>query len=93
MTVIDARDLDTKTCERPGCTQVFTRRPTLSRRQFEKRRFCARTCSDQVALGGRASKGKAEPPTPADVFVPRITPAGIWRPNAPGWPDTPGGKA
>jgi hypothetical protein len=97
MTVIDARQ-ELRGCQGPDCKQVLRRRDRETPRDFAARRFCSKQCSgaarrrvrpDPVSSRAKRSSLNIDPPpTPL-----RVTASGLWRPNAPGWPDEPGARA
>jgi hypothetical protein len=78
---------DTKMCELPGCEEFFTRPSWVGRPEFAKRKYHNRTCAER-SKQGRPRTGTSVI-VPAAFYQPRYNAEGVWRPNAPGWPDVP----
>jgi hypothetical protein len=81
---------DEKPCEL--CHKTITRnRRHETKIRFQLRRYCGNECRSRalrMPKGTATRRVASAPPEP----VLRVE-AGVWRPNAPGWPASPGGAA
>lgn len=76
---------ETRTCER--CSVEYTRnRDRETRTRFATRKFCTTAC--RIANIRRVGV-----PKPVTLTAQARIVNGVWRPNAPGFPDIPGGAA